>query len=201
MIGNYQLKMGGALYLSNSNITISDSIFSSNKAIEGGAIYYYCNGLTKCTVSISNSSFLDNIATVDGGAIKYNFYRPEILNSTFRNNTASYGPNIASYPIKIGLKGNQDKQITFTNVGSGISENITIEWALYDHDGQITSFDNYSLLELKSISPNTEVRGNFNVKVISGVGVFDNIVFMGPPGTQNVRYSLDSKSLDMNILK
>ena len=119
----------------------------------------------------------------------------------FENNKANYGPIIASYPIKIKLKDSNSDQITFDNVVSGISENISIRCALYDHDGQITSLDNISQLELKSIVNNTKITGYILVKVIEGVGTFEEIVFYGAPGKSQVRFSLNSKVLDIEVHK
>jgi hypothetical protein len=39
---------------------------------------------------------------VNGGAIKYTYYAPDIsINNTFKNNTAMYGEKIASYPVQM----------------------------------------------------------------------------------------------------
>ena len=181
-IGGSQLKAGGAAYFSDSNITITNSQFNLNSAIEGGAIYSYWSGVHIWIVSITNSSFIGNAATLQGGAIKYNYYRPNISNAYFENNTALYGTNIASYPIQIGIKGNESQKIIFNNIASGSSDNITIECALYDHDGQINTLDNSSSLELKSIIPNTKIAGDIVVKVTKGIGVFSNVIFYAIPG-------------------
>ena len=200
-VGETSLKNGGAIYLSNSNITISNSKFTGNIATDGGAIYYSWSDPIYWVVYINNCVFLNNKATQAGGAIKYNFYRPILSNNTFENNTAQYGPIIGSYPIKIKMKESTSDQITFDNVVSGISENITILCALYDHDDQITSLDNISQLELRSIVSNTKVTGYILVKVTEGVGKFEDIIFYGTPGSYNVKFSLNSKSLNMNILR
>lgn len=124
-----------------------------------------------------------------------------MTNNSFSNNTAKYGPIIASYPIKIKMKDSDSDQIYFKNVVSGISENITFLCGLYDHDGQITSLDNTSQLELRSIVNNTKITGYILVKVTEGVGSFQDIVFFGTPGTPQIAYSLNSKILNMNILR
>ena len=39
-----------------------------------------------------------------GGAIYYNLYSPKFLeNNIFVNNSAHYGPDIGSYPFKLGI--------------------------------------------------------------------------------------------------
>ena len=88
-------------------------------------------------MSVQDSIFTHNIAQENGGGIKYDVYRPTLMNNTFDNNTAVYGPNIASYPIKIKEKDTSSEQIVVNNIGSGVTNNISVNFALYDHDGQI----------------------------------------------------------------
>lgn len=47
---------------------------------------------------MKNQIFKNNTAN-SGGAIIYKNQRPQMENVTFLNNSAYYGPNIASYPI------------------------------------------------------------------------------------------------------
>lgn len=53
-------------------------------------------------MTLLNSQFTKNLALVEGGAIKWNFYEPLMLedpSNTFINNSAGvYGNNIASVP-------------------------------------------------------------------------------------------------------
>ena len=50
---------------------------------------------------MKNSTFINNTAVEAGGAIAYDLYPPELEDNYFVNNTAVYGPDIASYPYKI----------------------------------------------------------------------------------------------------
>lgn len=96
-----------------------------------------------------NFNSIENKATESGGAIKYDVFRPETTNNEFVNNSAVYGPNIASYPVKIKVKDSNEDQIILSNVGSGLETELNlgkiiyylcnncIELALYDHDDQI----------------------------------------------------------------
>lgn len=55
-----------------------------------------------CYYLIANSTFINNSAGINGGAINYNYNKPVFLgNNTFSNNSAQYGKNIASYPVFI----------------------------------------------------------------------------------------------------
>jgi hypothetical protein len=58
-------KDGGALYLASGATTIVDSIFQSNQATNGGAIFL----IGKPTVSIQGSQFVGNMAGSNGAAI------------------------------------------------------------------------------------------------------------------------------------
>lgn len=54
---------------------------------------------------IRSCSFELNIANKDGGAIKWKEKKPEIESTNmYLKNRAVFGPDIASYPIKMGLE-------------------------------------------------------------------------------------------------
>ena len=55
-------------------------------------------------LNITDNIFINNSAVLEGGAIKWNDEMPIISNNTFENNTAVYGDNIASFPLRISLK-------------------------------------------------------------------------------------------------
>ncbi len=73
---------GGAINNERGSVSISNSAFSDNSAVAGGAIY------NSGELSISNSVFTDNSARTDGGAI-FNQRELSIIKSTFNNNSAS----------------------------------------------------------------------------------------------------------------
>ena len=75
------------------------------------------------------------------------------------NNSAGYGPNIASYPIKIKLRNSSSDNIQLTNVGSGVVYDETLEFALVDYDNQINELDNSSLIIITALSLNTSALG------------------------------------------
>lgn len=58
-----------------------------------------------CNYIISNSTFDSNIATIQGGAIMYNKYRPNFTIPNYFSplNYAPYGSNLAGYPYSIRL--------------------------------------------------------------------------------------------------
>ena len=71
---NTATNFGGALSIANPNVFISNSLFTNNRAKNGGAIandVYNMNSTASLTgtVSITNSTFTANTATEDGGAL------------------------------------------------------------------------------------------------------------------------------------
>ena len=71
-----------------------------------------------CSFELDSCSFINNSATYSGGAIMYNLYRPIMTNLTFSGNTATYGSDIASYPIKIIIQNSTSDTVHLENVGS-----------------------------------------------------------------------------------
>ena len=84
--------IGGAIVNWQGTVTVSSSTFSDNLAEEDGGAIYSRDG----TLSIVNSTFSDNLADDDGGAI-YNNGTLSIVNSIFSDNLAGYGGAIRSY--------------------------------------------------------------------------------------------------------
>ena len=95
---------GGAIHIRNSNVSISFCFFEKNNADYGGAIFLQNSQEKNFIVSIFSSNFSSNKAIMEGGAIKYTDNIPDLIFIVYENNMAFYGPDIASYPIRIGFK-------------------------------------------------------------------------------------------------
>ena len=91
---------------------------------------------TLCDNRFSNLTFMNNHADNMGGAIYYDSYRPSLTNITYANNSALYGQNIASYPIKIIEQGISNDLIELNNIGPSITYSGTLKLALVDYDDQ-----------------------------------------------------------------
>lgn len=83
---------------------INYTTFLNNSAYSGdaGALYLDCEDTVAmpCIYNIENTIMKDNTAMINGGAIKYSFYKPiTSSNVTFTGNKAQYGNNMASYPV------------------------------------------------------------------------------------------------------
>ena len=87
-----------------------------------------------------------------GGGIYYNLNRPSLEGCSFNNNSALYGPDIASYAVKIVKSGTQENKITLNDVASGLQYKNTLSFDLIDYDEQ------EHLLELSVLScPNVKL--------------------------------------------
>ena len=192
---------GGALVLFNSNATVSNCIFNSNTAIEGGAIYYDWSTSNYWDVTISNSSFSNNTAIKQGGAINYTLYRPKITNSTYSNNTAVYGGNIASYAMQIYVLDQINKSISFSNAGSGIAYDTSFTLGLYDYERQIVVADSISQITITKSSSQQNVAGTNLLKVNKGVATFSNIIFISNPGDTDINFAISTSGLNPSNLK
>jgi predicted outer membrane repeat protein len=94
----------GGIHIENIDSTvIVNSSFINNSRPIGGALYLTCPDFNEkeCQFSIANSTFSSNSASVKGGAIYYDTYKPFLTNLSFNNNSAPYGPDLASYPTQI----------------------------------------------------------------------------------------------------
>lgn len=114
-------------------------------------------------MNISFSNFVNNKALIEGGAIKWNDEKPYCFNNTFINNSAIYGENIASFPLRMILNyfdkkefseskytapkkdeillNKSEKIITLTNISSGNSIPFVLEFILVDVYGKIVNLN------------------------------------------------------------
>ena len=99
---------GGAIdWLASAGLVLYSN-FTNNSAIYGGAIYL--NGISDNT-NISNSIFIGNNATQNGGAIDWNATNGGLFNNQFISNEANYG---AALCREIGARGGNGTNNTFT---------------------------------------------------------------------------------------
>ena len=140
------------------------------------------------------SCTFENNSAVTGGAISYDLYRPNMNNLSFVDNYADYGEDIASYAVRIHMQGLNESQIMIDDVISGknISKNIVFE--LKDYDNQTMVLDNSSVIKILPTDNDVEVTNNL-VKVNKGVATFDNLLFVAIPGSQNVKFTLNSNGI------
>ena len=81
---------GGAIYIDNGQLAISDSKFTGNSADYGGAVYITANGGV-----IGGCTFTNNVATYRGGAI-YSEGTVDLSDSVIDSNDITYRENPAT---------------------------------------------------------------------------------------------------------
>ncbi|CEG56968.1 autotransporter outer membrane beta-barrel domain-containing protein [Legionella fallonii] len=99
----------GILPNTGTQATISNSTFISNTGGVGGAIY-----LDSIPTSVSNSTFSNNNAQLEGGAIFASNYGNAVFASPLRPTAQIFGSNFASNTIS-GVPGNISSPLSFFN--------------------------------------------------------------------------------------
>lgn len=177
-IDNWAENLGGAIY-TNTVDSIKNSVFISNHAKEGGAIYVN----NKCTISVTNSYFSSNKATDGRGGFIYTDSKSASLtidNNVFLGNDAS----------------GQGKDVFNSGKYSSIKQNW---WGTNS-----PSFDNEKLMEYHTIGRNEKHSdGNPNKISISGdskgyVGVDSTIKVTFTSGVSNYEFGTIKLSSDKN---
>ena len=102
--GNTAVNKGGAISLTNTKGSISDSSFINNFAEQsGGALHY--NSSTSNAVSFTSNTFQNNKADVAGGVLFIEDGQLSIQDSGSlfsANQAGSYGNKVASTPVRLG---------------------------------------------------------------------------------------------------
>ncbi len=115
---------GGAIYMTDSfntlttNLTITKSHFETNSAGsgDGGAIYFDGTNLT-----ISDTTFNSNSATLQGGAIKNIGGTVAMNRNLFQSNSANYGGALNLWDGTVSLINNTFSANTATTQGGAVS--------------------------------------------------------------------------------
>jgi hypothetical protein len=193
---------GGALLLQNSNLTIINSSFTGNSADVGGAIAFTCSDLTICSLSLENIELVNNCALVKGGGIYYDYRRPTFTDITFTNNSASYGNEIASYPVRIKEISSDSNKIFLDHVGPSIKLKAPLILKLVDYDDQTMVLDSSSQILIQPANRSISSLSGFNSESLhQGIAIFENITFLAKPGSQNTTFLTFSKAINVNKIK
>ena len=197
---------GGAIDAIDSSISIKNTQFVDNKAQSGAAVSFRCTHIDSCNINISKSSFINNQASIKGGAIYYDFARPTMTDIVFDNNQAEYGEDIASYAVRIVQVGKMNQNIELSGVASGISlsnsptssNQSSLHLVLVDIDDQIMVLVDSSNIKISAIDNSSEVIGTSEVRANDGLAVFDDIGFLYRPGSENISFVVNSTEIDQN---
>ena len=183
--------------MSDSKISIINSKFKNNTAISGGAISFECTSLDSCNLNISTTTFSSNHATSQGGAIYYNYNRPTIINTTFANNTASYGSDFASYAVSIIMNGNISTQMVINNMVSGVQYDQGIKLSIIDFDNQTMLLNNFNQIIINPVNKTaTTMKGTNSGLLRNGVATFSNLIVNTKPGSTNMQFQATTSAID-----
>lgn len=186
--GDYSKTNGGGVNIKDSNTTISSSIFKNNKAINGGGLGITWTITHQWLNVFENLTFSNNSAETQGGAIYYNLNRPVISGLKFENNSAKYGPDIASYAVRIVESGTNSNKVKLNYVASGLLYTEALGFNLVDIDNQIMNLESGNTVKIVAIENNTQVRGTDFSKLVNGKVEFNNIIFKAEAGASNISF-------------
>lgn len=119
---------------------------------------------------------------------------------TYINNQAGYGPDIASYPVKISREISSE---VYDNSVDGLVSGQTlpkIVLHLLDYDNQIASTTHGGSVTISRIGSDTEVSGSSSASIINGVAEFIDLILIAPPGSKNVSFEMSSSRIDSDIV-
>ena len=196
------LKSGGTISISDSVLNMSNSIFKNNTAINGGAISFECTNLEIWNLTISNSTFEFNYGITQGGSIYYNYNRPILQNIIFKNNSAEYGLDIASYPVKIVMSNSSTSQMIINDMASGIVYDKIINLAIMDYDEQIMVLNNINQVQISPVNKSIVTMKGVSTSLLKrGISTFSNIIADSKPGNVNILFQASSKAIDLSKVK
>jgi hypothetical protein len=195
----------GCIYTDVKTVLIANSTFYNNSASSGsaGALQLDCIASVPCDLTVASNNFTSNAAALNGGAVYWTKQQPVFSNNSFTNNSAVYGPDIASFGIKLTSLDFQETTgklskvsgDTYLNIGSGQRLPQTISIALKDHAGQVVTTDNSSIASVLPANPdNVTVTGESRVTAVQGVYYFTGVKFSAEPGV-NIKVLLSSDAL------
>lgn len=190
--------VGGALQVTNYFLSIANSQFEGNRAVEGGAIHLDCVVIEMCNFAVSSSAFTNNSAEVKGGSIAWLAVKPQLTHLTFAGNSAMYGPDIGSYPTQIVLNSVSGRSLSrISDFPPGQQTPVTLSASILDHYGQIITTDNSSMAVLASTNPSSSVLGAAKVIAVQGTFLFNDFKVYGAPASPlNLTLSSSAVSTD-----
>lgn len=112
---------------------------------------------------------------------------PEINDCSFRGGKAIYGPDIASFPVKLNLSAiiSNDENLKNTEeligIASGQLSDQLLNVTILDHYGQIVTSDTNSALSLSSTNSSTSILGITSFSAHNGTYIIQGFGITAPP--------------------
>ena len=124
-------------------------------------------------------------------------------NIIFQNNSAPYGNDIASYPVRIVKQGDDDDDdfhIHLNEIASGqtLSESLVLK--IIDYDNQTISTLIKGNIVVSTIDYNTKVYGRNSESIVNGVSTFSGLILSAKPGSNMVQFSVNTAIIDSSVI-
>ena len=150
-----------------------------------------------------NSTFESNKATVQGGAVSYNYLNPNIDSTIFKNNSAVYGNDYAGYPARIGYANSSiNDDILVKDVASGVVITQDLTFALLDLNGQVVNLDEVHQILITPQNSSISSVSKTNVATThKGVATFDNLALIINKELRKGEFKISSKAIDSTKVK
>eukprot|EP00347_Sterkiella_histriomuscorum_P002150 403369279 len=164
----------GHIYLVEQSIAVES----------GGALYLKLKNedptSQKSSSMIQSSNFISNYAASKGGAINYNFLKPQIFQDVqFSENQAKFGKDFAGQKYKIAFK----TQNSISIANNALIKQEDIEVMILDRDDQVVEDDSDTQITIQSKFFNASVVGEQIFTVQNGIGI-PYISVLGAPGSE-----------------
>jgi len=91
-----------------------------------------------------------------------------MTNVVFSNNSAPYGNNIASYPVKVVDPNTNSSGMTLTDFASGQPLGRSLKFTVVDHDNQVSSVTNGGRVSIVPIDKGASVLGESSSSIVGG---------------------------------
>lgn len=167
----------GALFVQNVSFAIESSHFVRNSAeLMGGGVHAAIKPWQ--TGLIRNSTFTQNTAS-EGGGLKWTNAKVLLENVAFEENTAVYGPDVASYGVSLS------PQLTHLTGQEASGYPLTLIFELLDHYGRRVNLSPYKNLILSSTSI-VAYRGNNSTILNQGLFSYSGLTIYAPPNSVQV---------------
>ena len=126
------------------------------------------------------------------------------MSNIFEANQAQYGPDIASYAVRIVELSNIDTNIMLDGVSSGItltnsptsSGQRSLQLCLADFDNQVMVLIDSSNIKITPVDINARLVGISEALANNGMSTFNDIGFVYAPGAQNIQFEATSIEID-----
>lgn len=183
---------GGVLKTLNQAVTIRDCIFEHNNARMGGVIDFHS---TTQLLTVTNSSFVGNIATLDGSCIRWTGLPPLLSTNSYVNNTALYGNPLASTPDHFILLQPSEQFPVLGVTGQRMDQPLLV--GVFDVIEQLIVTDNSTLV---GITTPEGLVGSGNKELLAMQGLVSFSLLFSPYSTSTTNLTFYSAASSVSNL-